>query len=89
MTPFAAPLLIPTIMAVGVASPSAQGQATTSIATAGIIADSAPAAKYHAPKVPSAGAITAVREIACYFIDELLHRRLFPCGLFNQFHDLG
>ena len=33
-TPFSAPLAVPTMMAVGVASPMAQGQAMTSTATA-------------------------------------------------------
>jgi indolepyruvate ferredoxin oxidoreductase len=62
MTPFDAPLPMPTIMAVGVASPRAQGHATTRIATAGIIAESgAPgdATKYHARNVAIATAITA------------------------------
>src|SRR5713226_9459521 len=62
ITPFDAPLLIPTIIAVGVARPSAHGHATTSTATAGIIAAAAtPCAttKYQIRKVDSATNITA------------------------------
>src|SRR5690606_32273237 len=60
ITPFEAPLPIPTMTAVGVASPRAHGQATTNIATAGIIADarSPGTSKYHAPNVVSATIIT-------------------------------
>ena len=62
ITPFDAPLLIPTIIAVGVARPRAHGQATTSTATAGIIAAlTTPCAitKYQTRKVDRATIMTA------------------------------
>ena len=59
--PCSAPLPVPTIMAVGVASPRAQGQAITITAVNAIKAKEsvAPSRKYHTPNVAMATIITA------------------------------
>ncbi len=59
--PFSAPLPVPTIIAVGVAKPSAQGQAITITAVNAIKAKEsvAPSTKYHTTKVMIAKIMTA------------------------------
>ncbi|VVB99371.1 Uncharacterised protein [uncultured archaeon] len=58
--PFCAPMPVPTMIAVGVASPNAQGQAITSTETANISesAKGCAAAKYQKPNVASESSIT-------------------------------
>ena len=80
-----APRPVPTISAVGVASPSAHGQAMISTATAAVNAAEAPApATSQPPRVPSASAITSGHEDPGDPVGEPLHLGLAVLGLLDQ-----
>ena len=78
---FCAALPIPTISAVGVASPKAQGHAITSTATADCIACcSLPAMSHHASPVTAAIAITAGTNTAATLSATLCTGAFEPCA---------
>ena len=81
---------MPTSRAVGVASPSAQGQAMISTATAAVKASAAPSpATSRNPSVATASAITIGHEHGRDPVGEPLHRRLAALRLGHESGDLG
>ena len=86
-----APRPVPTMSAVGVASPSAHGQAMISTATAAVnatVALSVAAAVSQNPSVPTASAMTTGTKIADDPVGEPLHGRLAGLGVLDEPGDL-
>ena len=84
-----APRPVPTSSAVGVASPSAHGQAMISTATAAVNANSADSpAPSQKPSVATASPITIGTKIARDAVGEALDRRLAGLGLGDEPRDL-
>ena len=88
--PYSAPLVVPTMIAVGVARPSAHGQAMTSTATALIMApDQSARANTNQPtNVTSAMRDHGRHEIRADPVGQLLDRRLAALRFLHEPHDL-